>query len=58
MTKELINPNQRPDPYPADVRTGSIRKSNDPDLGASQKHERDLSRLDKSQDSTKGGRGR
>jgi hypothetical protein len=46
MSKKA-NPNTRPDPYPADVRLGSIRRSNDADTGALQKHERDLAKLDR-----------
>jgi hypothetical protein len=41
MSKKPLNPNTRPDAYPADVRVGSIRKSNDPDLGAAERNERD-----------------
>jgi hypothetical protein len=52
MTNKKLNPNQRPDPFPSDVRPGK----NDPSAGSLQKHERDISRLDRSCPPEKGGR--
>ena len=58
MSKKPLNPNTRPDAYPADVRVDSIRNSNDPDLGAAERHERDIAKLDRANPPEKGGRGK
>ena len=53
-----INPNSTPNPFPADVRPGSIRRQNDADTGALKKHEADIARLDRMHPAEKGGRGK
>ena len=56
--KQHPNPNTKNngDPYPGRVNPGSIRSKNDPDTGAREQHERDISKLDRGLGPERGGR--